>query len=59
MQKYKTFDRHSIMVVLSKTKLKKKYIFKKKICMIFTKSFFLQKSYLFKINICIPPFKKN
>ena len=37
----------------SKTKLKKNYIFKKKICMIFTKSFF-KKNYLFKINICIP-----
>ena len=39
----------------SKTKLKENYFFKKKICMIFQKSFFFcKKSYLFKINICIP-----
>ena len=33
---------------------KKNYIIKKKICVIFTKSFFFRRKYLFKINICIP-----
>ena len=38
----------------SKTKLKKNYVFKKKLYMIFPKSFFFQKKLFFKINICIP-----
>ena len=39
---------------VAKLSWRKKYIFKKKISMIFTKAFFFKKSYLFKINICMP-----